>query len=327
MIDFQPINTGVADRGRKIASFHPDDVDVGERKRPVKNEAVEALMASMAAIGLRTPISVAVSDDGATVTLLTGAHRVEAARRLGWQKIECITYFDAVDDVEAELWEIAENLHRAELTVLERDTQLARWITLSAERKLQSVQNAPIVTRRQDGRGHRQESGISAAARELGVDETDAKRANKVASLSDEAKQEARDLGLDDNRSALLDAAKAMTPGDQVAALQRKAAEVREFRAGLPDARKAKQIAAETGALVLAKDRRFHSGATDTELARGRDFLTVYNTLLDLAAGHFPAGDIAGICPSESRGRFMQLCTSTIDLLTSIKEQLNAQQS
>jgi hypothetical protein len=28
------------------------------------------------------------------------------------------------------MWEISENLHRAELTVLERDTQVARWIEL-----------------------------------------------------------------------------------------------------------------------------------------------------------------------------------------------------
>ena len=41
------------------------------------------------------------------------------------------------------------------------------------------------------------ERGQAKAARELGISEPDARRATKVASLSDEAKQVARDTGLD----------------------------------------------------------------------------------------------------------------------------------
>jgi hypothetical protein len=33
------------------------------------------------------------------------------------------------------VWEFAENLHRAELTVLERDEQIAKWIRLIGERQ------------------------------------------------------------------------------------------------------------------------------------------------------------------------------------------------
>ncbi len=47
------------------------------------------------------------------------------------------------------------------------------------------------------GRGKR--SGVRQASRELGVSEPDARRALKVASLTDEAKQAAIDVGLDDN--------------------------------------------------------------------------------------------------------------------------------
>lgn len=79
--------------------------------------------------------------------------------------------------------EIAENLYRAELTALERGTQVARWIELNADRV--SVLSAPKP------QGGRPEGGISAAARELGIESTDAKRAAKVASLSDEAKEPA----------------------------------------------------------------------------------------------------------------------------------------
>ncbi|QGA57269.1 hypothetical protein [Brucella sp. 2280] len=59
---------------------------------------------------------------------------------------------------------------------------MAKWIALNAQKISQelSVQTAPI--------GHRPRSGINEASRQLGIDSTDAKRAVKVASLSDEAK-------------------------------------------------------------------------------------------------------------------------------------------
>jgi hypothetical protein len=96
------------------------------------------------------------------------------------------------------LWEIAENLHRAELTKLERDENIAEWIRLTE-------QSSQLDTK---GLGHRPQGGVNAAARDLGVDKNEAHRAVKVASLSDEAKAAAVEHGLDDNRSALLAAAK-----------------------------------------------------------------------------------------------------------------------
>ena len=59
--------------------------------------------------------------------------------------------------------------------------------------------------------------GVNAASRELGIDKYDAHRAVKVASLSPEAKKAARETGLDDNRKALLEAARA--PAEQQAAI------------------------------------------------------------------------------------------------------------
>ena len=43
---------------------------------------------------------------------------------------------------DARLWEIAENLHRADLTALERDRELAEWIRLTDERL--KAQPAPL---------------------------------------------------------------------------------------------------------------------------------------------------------------------------------------
>jgi ParB-like chromosome segregation protein Spo0J len=207
---------------RKIEKIEPPAIDICNRKRRIDPDSVGRIADSMQKIGLRTPISVRYYEqrpsfcpgetDDAFV-LLTGAHRLEAAKRLGWNEIECFVYYDG-DEVDAELWEIAENLHRAELTALERDEQVARWIELSGV----SVQSAPKIGR--------PESGINLASRDLGIESTDAKRAVKVASLSHEAKQTARELHLDDNRSALLGAARHENPEAQVNYLRSKSEQI-----------------------------------------------------------------------------------------------------
>lgn len=76
--------------------------------------------------------------------------------RVGWIDIEC--FVEDIDASEAKMWEIVENLHRAELTALERDEQVALWVELS-EKKL--VQPEPVS---KGGRGN--EEGIRRAARE-----------------------------------------------------------------------------------------------------------------------------------------------------------------
>lgn len=97
---------------------------------------------------------------------------------------------------------LAENLHRAELTRLERDEQIARWVELTEAKGVSAQVD-------QKPQGGRPEGGVSAASRELGIQRMDASRAVKVASISERAKEAARQAGLDDNRSALLLVAKA----------------------------------------------------------------------------------------------------------------------
>ena len=87
----------------------------------------------------------------------------------------------------------AENLHRAELTALERDTQIARWVELTAAKV------SDTLSETSPNKGGRP-GNAAATARDIGVNERDVQRA--VASLSPEAKQAARDAGLDDNRAA-----------------------------------------------------------------------------------------------------------------------------
>lgn len=208
---------------REVDTLNPQDIEVLPNRRPVSAVAVDRLAESIKRIGLQTPITVRivsefVNSDGEIVggqpVLVAGAHRLEAVKRLGWSSVPCFVTEDE-SETKARLWEIAENLHRAELSTLERDEQVAEWIKLTEEEQNKPAQLAQVSAK--GGRG--KEGGLSAASRELGIDRDDARRAVRVASLSEEAKATAKDLGLDNNRSALLKAA-AVEPERQATVLR-----------------------------------------------------------------------------------------------------------
>lgn len=121
----------------------------GKRHRDVCPQAVDRLAASMREIGLRHPVTVRIVDDyitedgevcdGAPV-LVAGAHRLAAAIKLGWDKISCVEVEG--DEIAAELWELAENLHRLDLTKEQRDHHIRRYAELLEARQV-SQQNAP----------------------------------------------------------------------------------------------------------------------------------------------------------------------------------------
>ena len=76
---------------------------------------------------------------------------------------------------------------------------------------------AQVAPKVQNGRP---KGGEREAARQLGLDRDDVRRAIKVASLSPEAQQAAHEVGLANNRSALLRAADEATPEDQIRVLE-----------------------------------------------------------------------------------------------------------
>jgi len=163
---------------------------------------VARLVGSIEQIGLQTPISVRWApegDDDYSAILIAGAHRLEACRRLEMMFIPVMVHEGSND--EARMWEISENLHRADLTALERSEHVAEWVRLAGGTKVAQV-GPP-------GGKQPRDAGINAATRALGIGRTDTQRAVKVDSLSPEAKQAARAAGLDDNRTALLKAARA----------------------------------------------------------------------------------------------------------------------
>ena len=93
----------------------------------------------MDAIGLQTPITVRMQ--GKTVVLVSGLHRLAAAKLLGWDAILCVEL--SGDKIDARLWEIAENLYRAELTVLQRAEYTDELRTLVIQ-KAQLNEDTPV---------------------------------------------------------------------------------------------------------------------------------------------------------------------------------------
>jgi ParB-like chromosome segregation protein Spo0J len=189
---------------------------VGER-RPIDAVAVGRIAESIEKIGLQHPITVRFVDrvvdpedgeevDGGGYALVAGLHRLEATRSLGYDTVDCVIV--KWDDRAARKWEIAENLHRSDLTTQQRADQTAEWIKLEGE----EISAKLAVTPRAGRPG-----AIDAARKELGISEGAARRAVKIASIAPEAKEAARDAGLANNQSALLKVAAAATPEAQVA--------------------------------------------------------------------------------------------------------------
>lgn len=136
---------------------HVDDVFIIRPRREVDADAVASLAESIKRIGLQTPITVQFDetlpdpDTGKPMgayALIAGRHRLEACRKLGMEYIPAIVRDDEInDEIDAEMWEIAENLHRADLTKEERDRAIRRYAELLSKPRIVG-QNDPVLPRK-----------------------------------------------------------------------------------------------------------------------------------------------------------------------------------
>lgn len=216
----------------EITSLAPEDIVIGNRVRELSRDAVDRLKESIRQLGLRTPISVRLISEEDGWGLVTGRHRLQACVELGMKEVPVRE--ETGSELDARLWEIAENLHRAELTVTERAEHIAEWVRLAEEREQIKAQVAPLDRPHDRGRPNQ---GINAASRELGIDRTEAQRAVKIDALPPEVKAEAKILRLDDNQSALLKAGRQTTKEDQIRSLREHSAQRQQPRAPQPPAR------------------------------------------------------------------------------------------
>jgi ParB family chromosome partitioning protein len=104
----------------KLADIH---VAPNRRLRAIRTDLVDYLAESMKERGLLQPITARRRSDGG-YSLVSGWHRFEAAKLLAWSTI-AVTVTD-IDDDEAELAEIDENLIRGELSPAERALHVGR---------------------------------------------------------------------------------------------------------------------------------------------------------------------------------------------------------
>jgi ParB-like nuclease domain len=194
-----------------------------DRWRKPSVQQIEVMRKSLRENGLLIPIAVRLVDeiiiDGAprraVPVLVHGATRLAAAKAEGWEEID--TQILEGSDVDFEKAEIAENLHRGELTKLDRDRQLARYIRLC-----EAEVTAPEGPK---PKGGRPEGGVRAAARELNIPKTTAQKAITTESITAPAAAAIADLGLANSPSAYREVA-AEAPHAQVA----KAGEVAQRR-------------------------------------------------------------------------------------------------
>ncbi len=185
-----------------------DEVTVGNRLRSLREDAIAPLMESIKKLGQQTPIAILQTTDG--YRLVAGLHRLTACERLG-EPVTCDVF---TDDRGARLREIAENLHRADLTTLERAEHLDEWRKLTLEKANAQVGHS-------DHTGGKPNRGHSATAKEFGTTRQEVERAEAIAAITKEAKSAFREAGLDDGRSqsALLTIAR-KPEAEQVAAVR-----------------------------------------------------------------------------------------------------------
>jgi len=164
------------------------NVDVGKRLREIDQSKVESLSGSMSIVGLLSPI-IAYSPNGETLDLVAGAHRLAAAKKLGWETIDA--YIMEGEELHAQLAEVDENLMRSELTPTEYAEHIQRRQEIWEAMYDQSGQVVPVESKREDGKGHRHEGFAESTAKATGKSKKDTNRASKRAR---EVCQQARDL-------------------------------------------------------------------------------------------------------------------------------------
>jgi ParB-like nuclease domain len=172
----------------------------------VKGEIVDTLAESFTAVGQIQPISVSRdnSQDG-RYKLHGGAHRVLAADKVGWTTIQALVFEREPEDLE--LIEIAENLHRKNLSVLETARQHKRWLDVVRQRGVQDAQ---------PGGAQPHDKGYSKAARLCYETREGMRRSESIACIPDEVVSHIMRHELDNNQKVLLEIAKATTVEAQI---------------------------------------------------------------------------------------------------------------
>lgn len=116
----------------EVELMDPRSINIPDRMRQLNQVKVDGLAESIADIGIQTPIHYRLLYDieinehryANAAFLVAGAHRIAAAIKLGLAEVPCLEV--DCDDLEAQIWEIDENLYRSELSPVEEAAHLTR---------------------------------------------------------------------------------------------------------------------------------------------------------------------------------------------------------
>jgi hypothetical protein len=186
-------------------------ITVRPGRRPINQEALDNLAKDMGGPrGLMHRIVLNKEGDSEARVLVEGGHRLEAARQRNWVTIP--TYVIDLPEIDAKLWEIAENLMRSELDGEQQAIQRAEYARLTAVKRGElspdeSVTKLLSVTKG-GGQNGENAGGLRVAADELGINRETLRLAVHVASIPQEVRDEARAAGVT-TQAALLKVAAA----------------------------------------------------------------------------------------------------------------------
>jgi hypothetical protein len=187
-------------RSAKGVTLRLDAIQFPAKARPTNATAVVELSRSIREIGLQSAPTVIERNGG--YVLVAGRHRLEALRVLGIESV-LVRVVDFTD-IDARLWTISENLHRVELTVVQRAEQVAEYAELAKQKR--ELGFGQVAHNPKGGRP--ETTGETAASTALGITREEVRRSQTIAALPERTKEAARSLGYDDNQSALLAASR-----------------------------------------------------------------------------------------------------------------------
>lgn len=159
----------------RVERVYLDGIETGERLRPLDPERVAAMQASIREIGLRTPLTVMskLNGDDTRMILVAGHHRLEALRANGDDAAPCFVIDD--DEIDAKLWEIAENLYRSDLSKEQRDEHIRLYAKLLSEKEEREKPTQAAHVSAAGGRGNK--SIATKVAEQVGLHRDTVKRA------------------------------------------------------------------------------------------------------------------------------------------------------
>jgi ParB-like chromosome segregation protein Spo0J len=192
-------------KNSKLYRLPVDKIGVRGKRRRLNQRKCQLIAESIRTIGLKTPITVHIRKNG-KIFLVAGLHRLEAMKLLDEKEIACTVVNDK--RAKRQLWQDGENLWRAGMTALERAEAIAR-----STRNIKELAKTAAVVK---GGTQPGDKGMSKGARNLGLSRETIRRAISIDRISPEAKEAAKEFGIDRNQRALIKVTKEGTPEAQV---------------------------------------------------------------------------------------------------------------